>query len=124
MSFPRPNSSGADPEHSEGEALQVLADLHGNGDTKNELVRLEYEEIREQVLFERTEGAKSYLDLVKPGMPRRVFLGCALQMWSQLSGMNVMMYYIVYVFQGAGITGRRGNLIAAVRLQPLPVFSI
>ncbi|KIY70281.1 general substrate transporter [Cylindrobasidium torrendii FP15055 ss-10] len=97
----------------EEEALQVLADLHGNGDTKNELVRLEYEEIREQVLFERTEGAKSYLDLVKPGMPRRVFLGCALQMWSQLSGMNVMMYYIVYVFQGAGITGRRGNLIAA-----------
>src|SRR5690606_32766626 len=25
------------------------------------------------------------------------------QMWSQLCGMNVMMYYIVYVMQGAGI---------------------
>ena len=23
-----------------------------------------------------------------------------------------MMYYIIYVFQGAGLTGRRGNLIA------------
>jgi len=96
----------------EGEALQVLADLHGQGDKSDELVVLEYEEIKEQVTFERNEGAKSYLDLLKPGNPRRVFLGCALQMWSQLSGMNVMMYYIVYVFQGAGLTGVRGNLIA------------
>jgi sugar porter (SP) family MFS transporter len=96
----------------EEEALQVLADLHGNGDKTNELVVFEFEEIKQQVQFERTEGAKSYLDLLKPGHPRRVFLGCALQMWSQLSGMNVMMYYIVYVFQGAGLTGRRSNLIA------------
>lgn len=49
-----------------------------------------------QVYFERTEGAKSYLDLLKPGNPRRVFLGCSLQMWSQLTGMNVMMY-VVYL---------------------------
>jgi len=96
----------------EDEALQVLADLHGGGDKNNELVLFEYEEIKQQVTFERTEGAKSYLDLFKAGNPRRVFLGCALQMWSQLTGMNVMMYYIIYVFQGAGLTGRRGNLIA------------
>ncbi|PFH49846.1 hypothetical protein AMATHDRAFT_75960 [Amanita thiersii Skay4041] len=96
----------------EEEALQILADLHGGGDTNNDMVRLEYEEIKQQVYFERTEGAKSYLDLLKGGNPRRVFLGCSLQMWSQLSGMNIMMYYVIYVFQGAGLTGRRGNLIA------------
>jgi len=96
----------------EDEALQVLADLHGEGDKKNELVQLEYEEIKQQVYYERTEGARSYLDLLKPGNPRRVLLGSSLQMWSQLSGMNIMMYYIIYVFQGAGLTGRRGNLIA------------
>ncbi|EAU86601.1 glucose transporter [Coprinopsis cinerea okayama7 len=96
----------------EDEALQVLADLHGNGDKTNELVVLEYEEIKEQVEYERTQGAKSYLDLLKPGNPRRVMLGCSLQMWSQLTGMNVMMYYIIYVFEGAGLTGRRSNLIA------------
>ncbi|KAJ3532528.1 hypothetical protein NMY22_g7708 [Coprinellus aureogranulatus] len=39
-------------------------------------------------------------------------LGMTLQAWSQLTGMNVMMYYIVYVFEGAGLTGRRSNLIA------------
>jgi len=96
----------------EDEALQVLADLHGGGDPTSEIVVFEFEEIKQQVYIERTEGAKSYLDLLKPGNPRRVFLGCALQMWSRLSGMNVMMYYIIYVFQGAGLTGVRGNLIA------------
>ncbi|KAH8826073.1 general substrate transporter [Flagelloscypha sp. PMI_526] len=97
----------------EEEALQVLADLHGGGDRTAELVVLEYEEIKQQVLFERTEGAKSYLDLLKPGIPRRVMLGMSLQMWSQLTGMNVMMYYVVYVFRAAGLTGSRANLIAS-----------
>ena len=76
----------------ESEALEILADLHGGGDVNNELVQLEFTEIKEQVAFERTEGAKSYLDLFKPGILRRVGLGASLQMWSQLSGMNIMMY--------------------------------
>jgi len=76
----------------EEEALEVLADLHGGGDPNNELVQLEYEEIKAQVHFEKSEGAKSYLDLLKPGIFRRVTLGCSLQMWSQLSGMNIMMW--------------------------------
>jgi len=76
-------------------------------------VRLEYAEIQQQVHFERTEGAKSYSDLLRPGIMRRVGLGTSLQMWSQLTGMNIMMYYIIYVFRGAGITGTRGNLIAS-----------
>ena len=75
----------------EEEALEVLADLHGGGDPNNEFVQLEYEEIKAQVHFEKSEGAKSYLDLLKPGIFRRVTLGCSLQMWSQLSGMNIMM---------------------------------
>ncbi|KAF9069988.1 general substrate transporter [Rhodocollybia butyracea] len=87
------------------EALEILADVHGKGDKNNQLVQLEFEEIR-------SEGAKSYKDLLKGNTPRRVLLGCSLQMWSQLTGMNVMMYYIVYVFEGSGLTGTRGALIA------------
>ncbi|KAI5117679.1 hypothetical protein M0805_008458 [Coniferiporia weirii] len=94
------------------EALQILTDLHGKGDPENELVQVEFAEIKQQVYFERTEGAKSYFDLVKPGVFRRVGLGTSLRMWSQLSGILIMMYYVVYVFQGAGLTGRRGNLVA------------
>ncbi|KAH9962011.1 general substrate transporter [Lactifluus volemus] len=98
--------------HRETEALAVLADLHGNGDPMHELVQLEFEEIRQQVYYERTEGTKSYFDLLKPDVLHRVSLGAALQMWAQLSGMNIMMYYIIYVFQGAGLTPRRSNLVA------------
>jgi len=53
------------------------------------------------------------MDLLQPGIFRRVALGTSLQAWSQLTGMNVMMYYIVYVFQGAGVTGRHGVLVAS-----------
>ena len=40
---------------SEAEALQVLADLHGGGDKSNELVVLEYEQIKQQVRFSTTD---------------------------------------------------------------------
>ncbi|KAJ8291859.1 MFS glucose transporter mfs1 [Rhodotorula toruloides] len=95
------------------EALQILADVHAAGDTEDPLVQLEFSEIKRQIAFDNQQGAKSYLDLLKPDVRLRVFLGCADQMWSQLSGMNVMMYYVVYVFQGAGLQGRRAELIAS-----------
>ena len=40
---------------SENEALQVLADLHSGGNKSNELVVLEYEDIRQQVNFSATD---------------------------------------------------------------------
>jgi hypothetical protein len=70
------------------EALEVLSDVHGHGDPNAELVQLEYNEIRMSVEFERTEGAKQWSDLFRPGIFRRVFLGTSLQMWSQLTGMK------------------------------------
>jgi hypothetical protein len=78
------------------EALQILADVHGGGDFNHELVQLEYHEILAAVEFERTEGAKSYSDLLRPGIFRRVALGTSLQAWSQLTGMNVMMVRIIF----------------------------
>ena len=74
----------------------MLADLHGNGDPMNELVQLEFEEITHQVSFERNEGAKSYFDLLKPGVLHRVSLGASLQMWSQVTGINIMMYVLAH----------------------------
>jgi hypothetical protein len=70
------------------EALEVLSDVHGGGDPNAELVQLEYNEIKQAVEFERTEGAKKWSDLFKPGVFRRVILGTCLQMWSQLTGMK------------------------------------
>ncbi|KAF9315275.1 hypothetical protein BG003_003187 [Podila horticola] len=95
------------------ETLTVLANLRANGDRNDPLVQAEYKEIEDAVNFDKTQAARSYAELFRKPAVRRVFLGMALQSWSQLTGMNVAMYYIVFIFQGAGITGEDANLKAS-----------
>ncbi|CCD46006.1 similar to MFS sugar transporter [Botrytis cinerea T4] len=85
------------------EAIKVIADLHGGGDVNHPKVLAEYQEIEEALRFEREEAISSYKQLVAPRMIKRVVLGMSIQMWSQLCGMNIMMYYVVYIMQGANI---------------------
>jgi sugar porter (SP) family MFS transporter len=84
------------------EAIRVLANLHGKGDVNHPKVLAEYKEIEEALLLEREQASTSYQELMKPRMVKRVILGMSLQMWSQLCGMNVMMYYIVYIMESTG----------------------
>ena len=76
------------------EALNVLSKLHGNGDVNHPKVLAEYKEIQEALALEREQTNTGFQELVKPRIFKRVILGMSLQMWSQLCGMNVMMYYI------------------------------
>ena len=104
------------------DAIQVLARLHGGGDVNHPKVLAEYQEIEEALRFEREQAVTSYKALTEPRMFKRVILGMSIQMWSQLCGklrfallivstysmlmllgMNIMMYYIVYIMKGAGI---------------------
>jgi hypothetical protein len=85
------------------EALQVLARLHGGGDINHPKVLAEYKEIEDALRFEREQAETSFAALVKPRIVKRVILGMSIQMWSQLCGMNIMMYYIVFIMRGAGI---------------------
>ncbi|KAF8935324.1 general substrate transporter [Dissophora ornata] len=94
------------------EALEVLANLRANGDKNDPAVVAEFKEIQDIITFDRTLAARSYAELFRYPNARRVFLGMTLQSWSQLTGMNVAMYYIVFIFQGAGITGN-ANLQAS-----------
>jgi hypothetical protein len=57
----------------------------------------ELQEIRDMCEFERRNADVSYLELFKPHMINRTHIGMFTQIWSQLTGMNVMMYYITYV---------------------------
>ncbi|KAL4771972.1 general substrate transporter [Aspergillus nidulans var. acristatus] len=84
------------------ECMHVLARLHGNGDLNHPIVLAQYKEIQDALALEREQASTSYQELIKPRIAKRVFLGMSLQMWSQLSGMNVMMYYIVYIMQSTG----------------------
>ncbi|KAM5362602.1 hypothetical protein ACJZ2D_012431 [Fusarium nematophilum] len=85
------------------EALQTLANLHGGGDRTHPKVLAQYREIEDSLRFDREDAAGSFKALVTKRMIKRVVLGMSIQAWSQLCGMNIMMYYIVYIMEGANI---------------------
>jgi len=84
------------------DARHVLALVHSHGDEHDPFVLREEAEIRADVELERQFASVSYLELIKPNMIHRTHIGIFTQIWSQLTGMNVMMYYITYVFTMAG----------------------
>ncbi|ODH13346.1 hypothetical protein ACO22_07354 [Paracoccidioides brasiliensis] len=83
---------------------RIITAIHGKGDTTNPFVRAELEEIEYFVNLEKTNDT-TYFDLFKRDMIFRTHVGVFTQIWSQLTGMNVMMYYITYVFAMAGMKG-------------------
>ncbi|KAI9840397.1 MAG: hypothetical protein M1837_001655 [Sclerophora amabilis] len=87
------------------ESHAVLTLVHGHGDPNSPFVMRELQEIKEMCEFERNNADVTYLELFKPKMINRTHIGVFTQVWSQLTGMNVMMYYIVYVFGMAGLKG-------------------
>lgn len=94
------------------ETQSVLTLVHGKGDPNSPFVKLELDEIRQAIEFERQNSDVSFMELFKPNMINRLHIGIFTQVWSQLTGMNVMMYYITYVFGMAGLTGNI-NLVAS-----------
>ena len=66
--------------------------VHGKGDPNNAFVQHEFSEIKEMCEFERHNADVTYFELFKPKMINRTHIGVFTQIWSQLTGMNVMMY--------------------------------
>lgn len=48
--------------------------------------------------FEAHNKDVTYWELFSPKLINRTHIGMWMQIWSQLTGMNVMMYYIAYIF--------------------------
>ncbi|CAG8743390.1 784_t:CDS:10, partial [Racocetra persica] len=97
------------------EALVVLARLRANGDKTDPVVTNEFNEIKENVGFEREIAAKSYLELVKIGpenIRKRVILGVSIQAFQQLTGINAIMYYAPQIFHNAGLESNSSSLLA------------
>ena len=90
----------------------VLTLVHGKGDPDSPFVLYELNDIREMCQFEARNKDVTYWELFKPEMINRTHIGVFTQIWSQLTGMNVMMYYITYVFGMAGYKGS-ANLLAS-----------
>lgn len=87
------------------EVHTVLARLHANGNQNDPIVLAELEEVREaQAIAAQAQGV-GFLQLFGPKMWKRTLAGTSVQMWQQLLGGNVAMYYVVYIFEMSGMTG-------------------
>lgn len=74
------------------EAHAVLTLVHGKGNPDAPFVTLEMNEIKQMIEFERQNADVSFMELFRPKMLNRLHIGVFTQIWSQLTGMNVMMY--------------------------------
>lgn len=73
------------------ECREVLILVHGKGDPNSPYAARELNEIKEVVEFERNNADVSFLELFRPKMINRTHIGVFTQIWSQLTGMNVMV---------------------------------
>lgn len=103
------------------EAHTVLALVHAKGNREAPFVQAEFQDIKDMCEFERRNADATYWELFKPNMINRTHIGMFTQIWSQLTGMNVMMLYITYVFGMAGLSGD-ANLIASSIQYVINVF--
>ncbi|CCX30247.1 Similar to High-affinity glucose transporter; acc. no. P49374 [Pyronema omphalodes CBS 100304] len=87
------------------EAEDVLALLHGGGDKEHPYVRQEMSEIRIMVELEKQNADATIWEIFKGPILYRTHIAISTQVWSQLTGVNVMMYYVTYIFKMAGLTG-------------------
>ena len=68
----------------------VLTLVHGKGDPNSPFVNKELKDIKDMCEFERNNADATFLELFKPNMINRTHIGVFTQIWSQLTGMNVM----------------------------------
>ncbi|KAJ5736440.1 High-affinity glucose transporter [Penicillium malachiteum] len=104
------------------EALDTLALLHGKGSRNDPVVQMEFEEVQEAARVAHQAKDVSFLALFGPRIWKRTLCGVSCQVWQQLLGGNVAMYYVVYIFEMAGMTGN-SSLYSAVIQYVIFVFT-
>ncbi|KIX03801.1 uncharacterized protein Z518_07354 [Rhinocladiella mackenziei CBS 650.93] len=97
------------------EAIDILAALHARGDRHSPLVLTEVREIKEKIEIERQSRTMSWAELFTRKNIIRVHCAIFAHIWSQYSGTNAMMYYIVYIFQMAGLSGNFTLIAASIQ---------
>lgn len=97
------------------ECERILILTHGHGDEYSPWVGRELQEIHEWVETENQSWRFGYLELLTPKYLNRTHIGLFAQIWSQLTGINVMMYYITYVFKMAGLSENQLLLSSSIQ---------
>ncbi|KAJ2444561.1 hypothetical protein GGF42_006271, partial [Coemansia sp. RSA 2424] len=94
------------------EAQVVLARLRSGGDLSAPEVIEELDEIKEAVRIDRETAVRSYADLLRTPIRRRIVLGIVIQALQQLTGINVSMYFATSIFKQSGLSGDNAPLLA------------
>ncbi|KAK9248175.1 general substrate transporter [Lipomyces tetrasporus] len=97
------------------EAIDIISHVQGKGDVEDADVQIEIQELREAVRIDRLSKDVTIFDLFAKGSRVRTFVGMSGQIWQQLTGMNVMMYYVVYTFAMAGYQGNVGLVSSSIQ---------
>ena len=84
--------------------LLTLARLHSNGDVNDPWVQAEFSQIQESISSEHENAAQSYAELFRDkSCFRRLFLACAIQAATQMTGVSAIQYYSVAIYSKIGI---------------------
>jgi MFS family permease len=93
--------------------MVVIANLYGGGDIHDPKAREEYRDIKMNVLLQRQEGERTYVEMFRK-YRTRVFIAMSAQALAQLNGINVISYYAPYVFESAGWVGHDAVLMTGL----------
>jgi len=105
------------------EAIDVLAKIQAGGNKEDPLVVAEWDEITATLAAER-QGLPGWRKFIYRGMWKRTFAGVSVQAWQQLSGANLMTYYIVYVFLMANLEGNINLISSGIQYALFIIFSL
>jgi len=85
---------------------------HGIDD---ETIELEFREIRDVIIADRVLGNVNWKSIItKPTWRKRLLLGCGVQAFGPLSGINVINYYGPRIYDILGISTRESLLIVGI----------
>lgn len=126
------------------EAIAILANIQANGNVDDPRVIAEWEEIVTVMNAER-EAGQGWRKFVKNGMWKRTMAGMTVQAWQvrcfiippfnsstnqrltlisqQLAGANVIVYYLTYIAQMAGLTGNVAMVTSGIQYAVFIIFT-
>lgn len=98
------------------EALVSLQNLHGDGTPETaQYIELELQEIRETIQAERLHTTISLTSILrKRSWRRRLILGCGVQAFGVLSGINVINYYGTRIYATLGFDTQMSLMIIGI----------
>lgn len=98
------------------EALATLQRLHGDGTPeKQEYIEMEFQEIRDVIDAERASTKITWTTIItKASWRRRLILGCGVQAFGPLSGINVINYYGTRIYASLGIDTQTSLMIIGI----------